>query len=304
MPAMRLNFLICRFLVRVPAAGGIAAVLLLAMLVLLNLSARAGIARDWPQKRFSEIHLRAAPVGKADRAQLLGGIEIITRPGWKTYWRAAGEAGLPPQFSWLSVENAQTPEILWPVPTRFVTDGLESYGYDDGVVLPFRLYPVDPAKPVRLHLQARYAVCLEICVPEQADLTLTIVPGALQSDPEIAARLERALQQVPRLQSDGGAVDDSLRIQSVELVETAQAAMLAVTAQSQTGFQTPDLFVDGTDAFLFAAPETELTADGLQARFRVPVTALVPGASLKGHLARFTLADQGRGIEFETVISN
>lgn len=303
MPDMRLNFPIRRFLRRFPAAG-CAAALLLAMMVLLIPSTRAEMARDWPQKRFSEIHLLAAPVGTADGVQLVGGIEIITRPGWKTYWRAAGEAGLPPQFSWVSVENAQTPEILWPVPTRFLTDGLESYGYDNGVVLPFRLYPVDPARPVRLQLQARYAVCLEICVPEQADLTLTIAPGASLSDPEIAVRLERALQQVPSLLSDGTSFTNSLRIKSVELVETAQAAVLIVTAQSQTGFLAPDLFVDGTDAFLFAAPETELAADGSQVRFRVPVIALVSGASLKGHMARFTLTDQGRGIEYATVISN
>lgn len=303
MPDMRLNFPIRRFPMRFSAAAGLAA-LLLAMMVLLVPSARAGMAQDGPPKRFSEIHLRAAPVGMADRAQLVGGIEIITRPGWKTYWRAAGEAGLPPQFTWLLAENVQTPEILWPVPTRFLTDGLESYGYDNGVVLPFRLYPADPAKPVRLHLRARYAVCLEICVPEEADLTLTIPPGGAQSEPDVAARLERALQQVPPLQSDDDAFNNSLRIQSVKLIETAQAAVLAVTAQSQTGFLAPDLFVDGTDAFLFAAPETELTADGLHVSFRVPVTALVPGASLKGHKVRFTLVDQGRGVEYAAAISN
>lgn len=304
-PDMQLISPICRFFGQLSAAYG--KLLLLTALTMAAVpigQVRADAVGDWPEKRFSEIRLLAARAGTADSAQLLGGIEITTRPGWKTYWRAAGEAGLPPQFNWLSVENAQLPEILWPVPMRFVTDGLESYGYDDGVLLPFHIVPDDPTKPVRLHLQARYAVCLEICVPEQAELTLTVSPQATDSGPEAAAKLNRALQQVPRLQSGDATTDLPMMIESVALVETASSAMLVVTARSQTGFVAPDLFIDGAGDFLFGMPEIALAADGAQASFTVPVNALVSGMSLKGLAARLTLTDQGAGIDYSTVISN
>lgn len=308
MPDMQLIFPLYPFFGRLSVACGkpVLAVLAVAFVMMAMPYGQvwAQAAQDWPEKRFSEIRLLATQASVGDSTQLLGGIEITTRPGWKTYWRAAGEAGLPPQFSWLSVENAQTPEILWPVPTRFTTDGLESYGYENGVVLPFHISPLDPKKPVRLHLQARYAVCLEICVPEQAEMILTIPPQVAEPDPELITRVNQALQQVPHLQSGDAAIDLSMMIESVSLVQTAGSAVLVVAARSQTGFVAPDLFVDGADEFLFGRPDIQLAADAARASITVPVTALVSGASLKGHAARLTLTDQGTGIDYSTVISN
>ena len=46
-------------------------------------------------------------------------LEIRLAPGWKTYWRAPGEAGFPPQFDFSSSRNLENLEIIWPAPMLF-----------------------------------------------------------------------------------------------------------------------------------------------------------------------------------------
>ena len=53
----------------------------------------------------------------------------------------------------------------WPAPSRFEDQGGVAYGYKDGVLLPIRVVPNDPAKSVALRLKLDYGVCKDICIP-------------------------------------------------------------------------------------------------------------------------------------------
>jgi len=64
------------------------------------------------------------------------GIEIKLAPGWKTYWRAPGDGGIPTHVSWEGSSNLQGAEIHWPRPGVFRAGGMRSVGYDENVVLP------------------------------------------------------------------------------------------------------------------------------------------------------------------------
>ena len=46
------------------------------------------------------------------------GVLIELAPGWKTYWRMPGEAGIPPEFTWTASEPAEVIVSL-PAPSRF-----------------------------------------------------------------------------------------------------------------------------------------------------------------------------------------
>src|SRR5688572_3192220 len=93
------------------------------------------------------------------------GLEITLAGGWKTYWRLPGESGVPPQFDWSRSTNLAAVTVGWPAPRRFHDAAGETIGYRDRVVLPLRVAPVDPQKPVGLALSLFYAVCKDICVP-------------------------------------------------------------------------------------------------------------------------------------------
>ena len=127
----------------------------------------------------------------------MAGLNLTLAPDWKTYWRAPGETGIPPQFNWSGSQNVASVRLHWPSPQVFVLNGMQSIGYHDALLLPIEVIPRDPTKPVDLHLQMQLGICKDICMP--ANLTLTSPLGG-ESD----ARIQTALQQGPVTGADAG----------------------------------------------------------------------------------------------------
>ena len=59
----------------------------------------------------------------AGSATLSAGLDLILNDGWKTYWRAAGESGIPPVFRWGGSRNIDRVELLWPRPDILTAGG-------------------------------------------------------------------------------------------------------------------------------------------------------------------------------------
>ncbi len=128
--------------------------------------------------------------GEVAAAEVLGGwrdasgqhiaaVRITLAPGWKTYWRAPGEAGIPPEFDWSASRNVRGVTPLWPVPHVFWQNGMRSVGYADGLVLPLVVAPAADGKPVHLSGRIDMGVCLDICVPVTLHLSGDLpAPGA------------------------------------------------------------------------------------------------------------------------------
>jgi DsbC/DsbD-like thiol-disulfide interchange protein len=100
----------------------------------------------------------------------MAGLRLDLAPGWKTYWRAPGDAGIPPLFDWTGSRNVAAVHPHWPRPVVFDLNGMKTVGYHDGVVLPLEVVPVDPSAPVELRLQVELGVCKDICMPATLDL--------------------------------------------------------------------------------------------------------------------------------------
>jgi DsbC/DsbD-like thiol-disulfide interchange protein len=100
----------------------------------------------------------------------LAGLAITLAPEFKTYWRHAGDSGIPPRFDESGSSNLQSLSIAWPMPHRFGEPPMESIGYKDDVLLPLTLKPIDPKKPITLVLKLDFAICSTICIPAQAKL--------------------------------------------------------------------------------------------------------------------------------------
>ncbi|MEW6437949.1 MAG: protein-disulfide reductase DsbD domain-containing protein [Pseudomonadota bacterium] len=91
-----------------------------------------------------------------------------------TYWRAPGDAGVPPTFSFQGSENLASAAVAYPAPQRINEQGLDAFGYRGGVTFPIAVAARDPAKPVRLRLSLDYAVCDNICLPAKSVATLQL----------------------------------------------------------------------------------------------------------------------------------
>ena len=41
----------------------------------------------------------------------MAALQLTLAPGWKTYWRSPGDAGIPPSFDWSGSQNVKSVRI-------------------------------------------------------------------------------------------------------------------------------------------------------------------------------------------------
>jgi DsbC/DsbD-like thiol-disulfide interchange protein len=128
------------------------------------------------------------PGWQTDRGTRMAAIRFRLAPGWKTYWRAPGEAGIPPLFTFDGSQNVAAAAFHWPVPQVFEQSGMQSIGYLDEVVIPVEVTPADAEAPARLAGRVEFGICDEICVPVEARFDAEL-PVDGRRDPAIAAAL-------------------------------------------------------------------------------------------------------------------
>src|SRR4029077_1413105 len=75
-------------------------------------------ASRWDGDARSAVRLIAGSFRQGDAAPLRAGVEIRVKPGWHTYWRYPGAAGVPPRFDFAGSQNVKTVDVLWPAPQR------------------------------------------------------------------------------------------------------------------------------------------------------------------------------------------
>lgn len=115
--------------------------------------------------------------------QALGvGLRLHLAPGWHTYWSNPGDAGEAAHVTVAASGGAggQSGPIVWPTPQALPDGPLMSYGYTGDVLLPMTLTPVavQPGRPMLLKASADWLSCSSVCVPDHADLTLSLPPAS------------------------------------------------------------------------------------------------------------------------------
>ncbi len=73
------------------------------------------------------------------------GLLLRMAPGWHTYWKFSGDAGLPTELKWKLPAGWKVGEIQWPIPLKTIDPGdIQTYGYENEVLLMQEITP--PAK--------------------------------------------------------------------------------------------------------------------------------------------------------------
>ena len=63
-------------------------------------------------------------------SRFTAGVLMTMDPGWHTYWKNAGEAGLPTTIRWTLPDGITAGEIQWPIPEKHIEPGdILTYGY-------------------------------------------------------------------------------------------------------------------------------------------------------------------------------
>lgn len=157
-------------------------------------------------------------------SQVLIGLEQRIIPHWHTYWQNPGDSGIPTSLAWQLPAGASAGPILWPVPSRHKQGSLTNYGYSGRVLLLSAIQVPADAKPgssLPIVAKANWLVCEDICIPQQAELDLTLKvadkPGPVNR--EIQAAHAALPEDAPWPASVSYAQDKlQLRIASPELV--------------------------------------------------------------------------------------
>ncbi len=105
------------------------------------------------------------------------GLYFRLAPGWHTYWRNPGDAGVAPQLDLVLPPGMQSGPIAWPTPSRLAEGPVMTYSYTGDLLLPVTVTPSGHAGPMPIQAHARWLVCKEICVPEEADFRLELPSG-------------------------------------------------------------------------------------------------------------------------------
>ena len=149
------------------------------------------------------LDLIAQTQGIAPGGQVVVALSQDIQSEWHTYWRNSGDSGAPTELTWSLPKGWSAGEIVWATPSRQPTGPLMNYGYVGEVLLPVTLTAPQSAKvgdTVELKAHASVLVCADVCVPEDADLTLTlpVVAAPPAQDPISGPRIAAALAASPK----------------------------------------------------------------------------------------------------------
>jgi DsbC/DsbD-like thiol-disulfide interchange protein len=232
-------------------------------------------ASRWDGDARSAIRLIAGSPAAGKTAPMRAGIQIRLKPGWHTYWRYPGDAGVPPRFDFSGSQNVKAVEVLWPAPQRIAEESLVAIGYTGDLTLPLVIVPQNAAKPVVVRLKLDYAVCEKLCVPAEGRSELVLAGGPSSLDAVLAAAAARVPQKVA----------------------VGQGPALAVkSVRREDGAAKPRIIVDvaappGTDAVLFA--------EGPTPEWALPVPARIGGAPAGLQRFAFELDGAPPGVKYE-----
>jgi thiol:disulfide interchange protein DsbD len=148
-------------------------------------------------------------------------LELNIRDGWHTYWRNPGDSGEPTKLAWQLPPGFTAGDIVWTTPHRFEIAPLVNYGYAKHAVHLVQITAPKDLKagaPVTFAAKASWLVCSDVCIPEGADLQLTMPAGAQAGgiDPKELSLFTAARGDLPSAQP----APTSARIAGDQLVVT------------------------------------------------------------------------------------
>jgi DsbC/DsbD-like thiol-disulfide interchange protein len=186
------------------------------------------------------------------------GLRFQLEKGWHIYWVNPGDSGEPPRVRWQLPAGLTAGAIEWPTPRRLGTSTIVDYGYEDAVVL---LAPMSADAslaaqgPVQLGAEVRVLVCREVCVPGDAQVSLTL---PLKSQPlvadgrtsELFIATRKQLPQTPpeKWKFSVVAAKDSY-VLTANLGQQTTQAMFFPLAESQIDNAAPQKLVPVTTGF-------------------------------------------------------
>src|SRR5215813_12174366 len=136
-----------------------------------------GLSQTYQGKELVKAELLADTSAIVPGKPFTVGVLLGMAPGWHTYWKFSGDAGLPTELKWKLPSGWKIGDIQWPIPLKTSDPGdIETYGCENEELLIQKVTP--PSKldgsSVKLAAEANWLVCEKICIPGGAILQLDL----------------------------------------------------------------------------------------------------------------------------------
>lgn len=179
------------------------AALALQALLAATLLAGAAVAGPVVNSGHIESELVTQEAGIAPGGTIYVALRQKIIPDWHTYWRNPGDAGEATKIVWTLPAGWTAGDMVWPTPIKAKLGPLLDYAYEGEVLIPVPISaPADAQVGTTISLNAAvsYLVCEQVCVPEDAKLTvlLPVVAGAAGADPKWGPVIADVLAKAPK----------------------------------------------------------------------------------------------------------
>lgn len=229
---------------------------------------------------------------------------------WHTYWINPG-TGYPTTLEWTLPEGFTAGEISWPAPVLLKDSKgtVMGNGYEDVTYLPVTITP--PANlaaggTVELKAQASWLMCADVCIPGDAEvsLTLPVRSETPQPDARWSEGIAATQAELPRELTEWTVAAKKEGENIVVTISPAQGTQhepgeLHVFAEDNlVAYDQPQtVAADGKGGYTITAP---ISADGPQdaTHLKGVVTASggwLPGGKMRGMLVNAALGESGAG---------
>jgi len=197
------------------------------------------------------------------------GVDLQMEPGWHTYWKNPGAAGMATKIEWELPPGVTAGDIQWPLPEKLPPVEVTTYGYNDEVMLlvPLKLDAGLNPGPLDLKAKVSWLECKEQCVPGSADAAITLNVGTETKPSDDAATIELWKSKTPQINGRipcNASWDKPPDNDSRPLTISCQPSP---TAKNAT-YDSADFFPYASDEFEVQAATDVLSADSTAIRLR------------------------------------
>lgn len=218
--------------------------------------------------------------GLTKRGTYRAAMRLTLPEGWKTYWRAPGDAGIPPRFDWGGSRNVAGVTIIWPSPEVFDQNGFQTIGYKTQLILPIEITPVRTGKPVRLKGRMEFGMCKEVCIPGELKFDHAVNQDAARN-PVIVAALAQRPYSASEAKVSGvicrlSPTADGMKIEARIVMPSAGGTEVAVIEPGNSALWSSGTQTQRSGNTLIATTELVNTGSGAFAldRSRIRITVL------------------------------
>jgi DsbC/DsbD-like thiol-disulfide interchange protein len=243
-------------------------------------AACAQTASPWNEHPNSKVRLIAG------EGRMLG-VELQIAPGWKTYWRMPGDAGVPPSFDWTGSKNLKAAEVLYPAPETMADAAGVAIGYKSTVIFPIKVTLETEGQPAAIAVEFAFGVCKDICIPVESKLVLAL-DGRAPWPASAALKAHHA--RVPTVASTAAQAAPLIKAVSQD-APGGKPRLVVATMDAR------DVYIEAPDGLF--VPLSKHVGGG---RFEVDLSASADLKDLIGKAVRITAVTASGGVETSVIV--